>query len=253
MARLVGTVEEKKRPHGGARPGAGRPKKEGKRRVPHTTRPKVNEEHAASITLRLRVAEFGGNLRDLPTLMVVLACIEAANDRFGMRICHYSVQTNHIHQLVEAEDSACLTRGMRGLNTRLARQLNKHFGRKGPIFEDRFHGKQIETNDHVGASIQYVGTNDANHDCVMTFLPFDPCSSAAAFKYWVEGDLTRYEIDERFAFALNPPVVPPRHWLLREGWFLSRYARTMSIRYVPRRPHQDPTQRTLSNRRLVLA
>ena len=226
--------------HGGRRAGAGRkPSKDSG--VAHTRRPDIGGEVPGIVTLKIEnVTDWGGNMRDPVTLKVILACFEIAKDRFGMRICHYSVQSNHIHLLIEADDRDCYIRGMRGLTTRLARNLNKHWGRKGKLFTDRYDGKRMADGLHVQNSIRYLGGNDLKHNCAYTITPFDPCSSAAAFKGWVEGDLCQYEMPEEFAFALDPPVAKPRSAMLTDTWFYSRYMIRLSIQHVPN--GGDPTQ-----------
>ena len=237
--------KKEKKGHGGARPGAGRPRSKTSG-VPHTRRPEMGGEVPASLTLRIDdITDWGGNLRDLVTMEVILRCFEAAKDRFGMRICHYSVQSNHIHLLVEADDRECLIRGMRGLTTRLARNLNKHWGRKGKLFTDRYHSKPIEDAEHGANTIAYLGRNDLKHNCAYTITPFDPCSSAVAHRRWAEGDLRQYELDPCFAFALDPPVVRPRTPMLTDPWFFGVKHISPSIQSVP--PGGDPTQ----TRRLV--
>ena len=166
--------KKERRSHGGARPGAGRPRSK-TTRVPHTRRPEMGGEIPANLTLRIdHITDWGGNLRDLVTMEVILRCFEVAKDRFGMRICHYSVQSNHIHLLVEADDRECLIRGMRGLTTRLARNLNKHWGRKGKLFTDRYHSKPIEDAEHGENTIAYLGRNDLKHNSAYTITPSIP-------------------------------------------------------------------------------
>lgn len=46
-------------------------------------------------------------------------------ERPGFRVVHYSVQTNHMHFLVEACNRHSLSRWLGGLATRMARQLNR--------------------------------------------------------------------------------------------------------------------------------
>jgi putative transposase len=56
--------------------------------------------------------------------------------RHGLRIIEFSIQGNHIHLIVEADDSDALSRGMQGLCIRMAKALNRLMDRSGPI--DRF-------------------------------------------------------------------------------------------------------------------
>ena len=51
----------------------------------------------------------------------------------GFRVVHFSLQSNHMHLIVEACDTIALSRGMKGLLVRLARRLNKMWKRRGPV------------------------------------------------------------------------------------------------------------------------
>jgi REP element-mobilizing transposase RayT len=62
-----------------------------------------------------------------------------ANERPSFHVVHFSVQGNHVHFLVEAEDTRSLSRGMQGLNVRMARALNRLMNRRGRVLSDRFH------------------------------------------------------------------------------------------------------------------
>ena len=86
---------------GGPQPGAGRPR--GLRpRVLHRPRHSVSAHQPLHVTLRMRA--------DVPKLrcgrfirafrQTLLGC----SDRGGFRVVHYSIQHNHIHCLIEADD-----------------------------------------------------------------------------------------------------------------------------------------------------
>ena len=51
--------------------------------------------------------------------------------RNGFRITHYSVQQDHLHSIVEAEDRTTLSNGMRSLAVRVAMRVNRRI--LGPI------------------------------------------------------------------------------------------------------------------------
>ena len=123
-------LELRERTWGGKREGAGRPKT-GKKYVPHRVRSKHEEDHPVHVTLRSRVSE----LRDFPVFDAVeMALARGSKDFF--RVCEYSVQRNHIHLIVEADDTVSLSRGLQGLVARLAKAINRAMRRKGSVFAD---------------------------------------------------------------------------------------------------------------------
>jgi len=50
---------------------------------------------------------------------------ESGKERFGFRLVHFSVQSNHMHLIAEAEDARSLSRGMQALGVRIARAVNR--------------------------------------------------------------------------------------------------------------------------------
>jgi REP element-mobilizing transposase RayT len=94
----------------------------------------VRAEHIAKrpvhVTLRSRLR----GLRQQVLLATFARAIRAANSRsqrrretatIRFRVVHYTLQNNHVHLLVEAENKLALSRGMQGLAARLALRLNQ--------------------------------------------------------------------------------------------------------------------------------
>ena len=129
--------------HGGKRSGAGR-KKSGKRRGgPHRRRPSLSARHPVHVVLR--VARWVPELR-VGRVYRALAPVLArylGNDDF--RIVHLSIQTNHLHLLVEAADRRALTRYMQSFAINAARAINQARGVPGKVFAFRYHATQITT------------------------------------------------------------------------------------------------------------
>lgn len=163
------------------------------------------------MTLRLR----GGlpNLRKKRAHRAVREAIRLAQDRKGCRVVHWSVQSNHLHLLVEATDRVSLSRGMQGLKIRMAKALNRIWGRAGAVFSDRYHNRTLRTPREVRNALLYVLNNFRKHEAQRGrwlspgFL--DPCSTAEFFDGW------RGRKPSPLA-SLVPWA--PRSWLLRVGW-----------------------------------
>jgi REP element-mobilizing transposase RayT len=131
----------------------------------------------------------------------------SAASRDGFRVCHFSVQDDHVHLLVEAASTAALVSGMRGLAIRLALAVNRARGRTGRVWADRWHGRALASPKEVRNALVYVLMNWLKHD--RRAMGLDPCSSA----HWLDGWRGRWR---RPSGA--PPVAAPETWLLRIGW-----------------------------------
>src|SRR5438105_6054701 len=108
---------------GGKRKGAGRKLAAPRPRVSHKPRPRFNK--ATPVLVTLRVAFGVWNLRSRRCFQIVEDCLGDARDRFGLRVTEFSVLGNHLHLVVEADSDLALSRGMQGLNVRIARALNR--------------------------------------------------------------------------------------------------------------------------------
>ena len=144
--------------HGGRRKGAGRPKGD---RVSHDARPAFSRPTPAHVTLRVR--EDVPSLRSSRRFAVIRRGFKALVDRSAFRLVKFSVLGNHLHLIVEADDSVALSRGMQSLGTRLAKALNKMLGREGTLFEDHYHSHLLLTPTEVVNALAYVRTNARRH------------------------------------------------------------------------------------------
>jgi hypothetical protein len=98
------------------------------------------------------------------------------------QVVHYSIQSNHLHLIVEAVDRKALTSGMRGLLIRIARALNRRWERSGQVFADRFHERELLNPRQVRNALVYVFQNLRKHGICLEGP--DPLSSGPQFRGW---------------------------------------------------------------------
>ena len=199
---------------GGRRKRAGR-KPNGKNAgVSHHVRPILKARFPVHVTMKLKAGL--PSLRRSGAHIWLLRAFSASNARGRIRIAHYSIQSNHLHLLVEADDREMLSRGVQGLAIRIACGLNKWWKRKGKIFADRFHSRLLKTPREVRYAIRYVLMNAKHHGVPLDSI--DPFSSTKEFDGWKEAQRTRPKMQK----GLKPPrlrcVLPPKTWLLLKGW-----------------------------------
>jgi REP element-mobilizing transposase RayT len=192
--------------HGGKREGAGRKRKGEKALMPHKSREEMTRSDPLLVTARLAAGL--PHLRRGEEMKIARSALKAARDRNGMRIIHYSVQGNHLHLIVEAEDRSAVARGMNGLLVRLTRGWNKLWQREGKVFPDRFHDEVITTPTQARNALRYVLQNGKKHGAV-PLGSIDSCSSGLAFEGWARPSIAPRLLDT---------VVPASTWLLNVGW-----------------------------------
>jgi REP element-mobilizing transposase RayT len=211
---------ERKPTHGGRRANAGRKRAPGKRAsLPHRPRARHTGRHPVHVTLRARAG--------LPSLrsQVIARALHRILARQGRRayarafhVVEFSIQTNHLHLIVEAvgaEDAHdALRAGVSGLAIAFAKRLNRMLHQKGKVWADRWHGRELPTPREVRNALVYVFRNVARHGARMIGDGVvDPFSSATTFDGWTR-PVSR-------VLPTKPWEHPrSRTWLLGEGWRL---------------------------------
>ena len=206
MARRDKQLGFEFRTHGGKRKGAGRKPAGRVAGISHTLRERISGREPVHVTLKLGSGL--PNLRGRTVLGLLRAIFGAACMRFGFRLNEFSVQRNHLHLIAEAIDWRALSRGVKGLEVRVARALNKLWKRCGRVFADRYHVRILRAPLQVRNALVYVLNNAKKHRA--TTQRFDEYSSAPWFTGW-RGAAPACP-------SSDPPVASARTWLLRVGW-----------------------------------
>jgi len=209
-ARLPRQLELPVRTHGGRRKGAGRPRRSAES-VPHARRPEVSDRHPLHVTLRVRRDVW--NLRSERGFACVRRALVAEQAPGRLRIVQYSVQGNHLHLVVEADDRAMLSRRMQGFSIRLAKRINRMMGRaRGRVLAERYHARALKTPTEVRNVLKYVLRNHEKHSAQAgrVGIAIDPFSSAPWFEHW--------STPPRAGVTGPPPTSAPTSYLLKTGW-----------------------------------
>jgi REP element-mobilizing transposase RayT len=209
---------------GGARPGAGRPRKH-PTVVPHTTRPTFKN---LPVHVTLRVRPEIARLRRRKQHLAIRQSLRSTCLKPDFRIVHYSIQGNHLHLLCEASTEQALARGVQGFASSVARRINRTMGRTGKVFRERYHARQLRSPRQVRNALVYILNNWRKHDEHHDHPEWrtDPFSSADVFDGWSAPPT-------KLAARDGPtPVAPPTHFLLTRGW--RRHHPPIDLRERPR-------------------
>jgi REP element-mobilizing transposase RayT len=156
------------------------------------------------------------------TIFRALAHALGRSSNGAFRVLHFSVQTDHVHLIAEADSSFALVRGLQGLAIRCARAVNRAADRRGRVWRHRHHRRALRTPSEVRTAIAYVLLNFRKH--LRAPRGIDPRSSGQWFGGW-----------RGAATAAPAPrlVAAPRTWLAATGW--RRGGGPIDPREVPRR------------------
>lgn len=209
---------------GGRRKNAGRkPAADRTGFVAHLTRPSHATSNPVHITMRAKARS--PNLRAERIFRAVRGCLVRAPKR-GMRVIHFSVQRDHVHFIVEAGDRRQLARGVQGLASGIARAVNGEARRRGSLWRDRYHRRDLTSPRQVRNALVYVLMNFRKHgvsDVVRSFSALDSRSSAIWFAGWIARAGPALDTLRQSPFISELargqcPVRRPTTWLLHTGW-----------------------------------
>jgi REP element-mobilizing transposase RayT len=195
--------------------------------VAHRERPVHKGRHPVHVTLRARHG-LPSFRQQLVHALVLRVLRDQRKRAYGstFQIVHFSIQSNHLHMVIEADDGPrearsspesrtknALRAGVSGFVIAFARRLNALLHRKGKVWDDRYHRRDLATPHEVKATLRYVLNNQRKHGHVTIGQgSFDYYSSAQHFDGWSE---------PLFAYFAEPEPwteTRPRTWLLGVGW-----------------------------------
>jgi REP element-mobilizing transposase RayT len=213
--QLQGELDLRAKTHGGQREGAGRKKKAGKHDPAHRARPKLRRDRPVHVVMRVRKGV--PRLRKGRAYRAIRRALAKCLGMDSFRVCHVSIQANHLHFIVEASDDRALSAGMQRLNIITARALNRELGRKGSLFAFRYHATQITSPRQARHCLAYVLSNWRRHredegSERAQLAKLDPYASGLSFDGW---NAPRFEAPADYTPL---PVSQPSTWLLRVGW-----------------------------------
>jgi len=162
-------------------PGPGRPKSK-HAGVSHQRRPLIAEKSAVHVTVKAN--KLVPNLRSRRRFSVIKNAFVkfCAPKGAGFRLVHFSVLSNHVHFVVEADSKRALSMGMQKLLHSISRRLNalsvKEHGARlstkggsysalkgwlGRVFSDRYHAHLLKTPTEIAHAVRYVLQNAEHH------------------------------------------------------------------------------------------
>jgi REP element-mobilizing transposase RayT len=188
--------------------------------VAHESRNDFPSAHPCLVTLK--VLEGVASLRSGAVVREIEKTFRRGAERGEFRLVHYSVQSDHLHALVEADGPQALGRGMKSLASRFALAVNRALGRRGSLLRERYHLRVLSSPTQVRNALRCVLLNVRKHWAKRRgsrVLPgparLDRASSARWFGGWMKGTAGA----EEAARSSDPPAVrAPRTWLLAVGW-----------------------------------
>jgi REP element-mobilizing transposase RayT len=128
----------------------------------HLARPQIARRFPQHVTIRMLPSVWNMRTRRCFSALQRAMWMGSAK-AFGFKLVHYAVMGNHIHMLVEAKGKEALSRGMQGLNIRIAKALNRVMRRHGPVLMDHYYAKILTSPTQTRRARTYLLRNAEKH------------------------------------------------------------------------------------------
>ena len=81
----------------------------------------------------------------------------------GLKIIHYSLEFDHAHLLIEAENNSVLGKGMQSFGVTFAKSINRLKKLKGDVYKHRYHFRKINSARDLKNVLLYIFNNGVKH------------------------------------------------------------------------------------------
>lgn len=155
--------------------GAGRPAIHD-RGVRHIARDEIKRNTVLHLTIKIQKNKTG--LRNKNVLKVLHGAIKKAR-LIGLRIIHYTLEYDHVHLMVEADNNLVIGRGMQSFGIAFSKGINRIKETKGQVFKTRYHFRKLNSPKEVRNALHYIIGNSTKHRSALSAL--NPFNSLLAF------------------------------------------------------------------------
>lgn len=108
--------------------------------------------------------------------------LRETHEKYNLLIHHVVLMSNHYHIIATATEEN-LHRAMQYLNSRVAVRFNKHTGRSGHLWGDRYRSCIIDTDEYYLACVRYIYRNPKRAGMVSDLEEF----AHSSFNFWAFG------------------------------------------------------------------
>ena len=113
---------------------------------------------------------------------IVFEALKETYEKYNLLIHHVVLMSNHYHILATATEEN-LHRAMQYFNSRVAVRFNKHSGRSGHLWGDRYKSCIIDTDEYYLACVRYIYRNPIRAGMVTDLKEYTDSS----FNFWAFG------------------------------------------------------------------
>ncbi|MGZ3790137.1 MAG: transposase [Bacteriovorax sp.] len=109
----------------------------------------------SSLHLTVKIVKNKADMKNKSVLGLLKRAILNAR-RQGLKVIHYSLEYDHVHLLIEAENNHVLGKGMQAFGVTLSKAINRMRKRKGGVYKHRYHFRQISSSRELKNVMNYI-------------------------------------------------------------------------------------------------
>jgi REP element-mobilizing transposase RayT len=155
--------------------------------IRHTERPLITKP--TSLHLTVKILRTKANLKKKMVLSILKRSIMNAR-KMGLRVIHYSLEYDHVHLLIEAENNFILGKGMQSFGVTFSKALNRLRKIKGTVYKHRYHYRKIVGARQLKNVLNYIFNNGIKHKTAKSLInPFNSIKAEKKFKLFFKGNI----------------------------------------------------------------
>ncbi|MBC7714103.1 MAG: transposase [Rhizobacter sp.] len=149
--------------------------------IRHTSRPELHRP--CSLHLTVKIKKIKADIKNKTILHFLKRAILNSRKQ-GLKVIHFSLEYDHVHLLIEADNNIVLGKGMKSFGVTLSKAINKVKNQKGGVYKHRYHFRQISSARQLKNVMKYIFLNGVKHKTANNIVsPFN--SISAEEKYFL--------------------------------------------------------------------
>lgn len=155
--------------------------------IRHLARPHLKKP--SSLHLTIKIKKIKADIKNKSILSILKRAILNARKK-GLRVLHYSLEYDHVHLLIEAENNTILGKGMQAFGVTLSKAINRVRKLKGGVYKHRYHFRQISSARELKNVMNYIFSNGMKHKTAMSIVsPFNSIRAEEKYRLFYKKKL----------------------------------------------------------------
>ncbi|MGZ3789032.1 MAG: transposase [Bacteriovorax sp.] len=160
--------------------------------IRHSSRPFLKKP--SSLHLTVKIKKNRADMKNKSVLGLLKRAIKNAR-RQGLKVIHYSLEYDHVHLLIEADNNYILGKGMQAFGVTLSKAINRMRKLKGGVYKHRYHFRHISSARELKNVMNYIFTNGLKHKTAKNIMnPFNSMKAEKKYFLFCKGHL-EYDLE----------------------------------------------------------